>query len=86
MIPKRVLQTLVILAAVALLPAFAQAVDGPPGTREEQEKALVELEKKRSYAIWNADLETLDRIYAEDFRGLMANGQFTDKAGIFKVF
>ena len=76
----------IILAVLLLLPALVQAADGPPGTREEQEKALVELEKQRSYAIWNTDLQALDKIYAEDFRGLMANGQFTDKAGLFKVF
>ncbi len=69
-----------------LLPAIVAAADGPPGTREEQEKVLVDLETRRSHAIWNTDLEILDRIYAEDFRGLLGNGQFTDKAGLFKVF
>lgn len=83
MIRKSIVQ---ILAVFMLLPAVVAAADGPPGSREEQEKALVELEKQRSYAIWKTDLETLDRIYAEDFRGLLGNGQFTDKAGLFKVF
>ncbi|HEX6904811.1 MAG TPA: nuclear transport factor 2 family protein [Thermoanaerobaculia bacterium] len=82
MIRKRIVLILVVL----LLPVVVAAADGPPGTREEQEKALVDLETRRSQAIWNTDLETLDRIYAEDFRGLLGNGQFTDKAGLFEVF
>lgn len=86
MIQKRALQILLTLAVFVLPPAVVVAGDGPPGIREEQERALVELEKQRSYAIWNTDLETLDLIYAEDFRGLLANGQFTDKAGLFKIF
>ena len=82
MIQKRIV---LILTFLLLLPVVA-AAEGPPGTREEQEKALVDLETRRSHAIWNTDLETLDRMYAEDFRGLLGNGQFTDKANLFKVF
>jgi ketosteroid isomerase-like protein len=82
-IQKRILH---ILAILILLPAVVIASDGPQGTREEQEKALVDLETRRSHAIWKTDLDTLDRMYAEDFRGLLGNGQFTDKAGLFKVF
>jgi acetyl esterase/lipase len=57
-----------------------------PGNQQEQETALVELERRRSQAIWTTDLQSLDRIYASDFRGLMANGRFIDKAGLFEVF
>lgn len=58
----------------------------PPGTQAEQEKALVELEMQRSQAILKGDFQVLDRIYADDFRGLLANGKFADKAGLFNMF
>ncbi|HEX9945364.1 MAG TPA: nuclear transport factor 2 family protein [Thermoanaerobaculia bacterium] len=80
---------------LVLLIVTAQAVraqppapcgDLPPGSREEQEKILVELERRRSHAIWEKDLQSLDRIYAPDFRGLLANGRFVDRAGLFEMF
>jgi acetyl esterase/lipase/ketosteroid isomerase-like protein len=58
----------------------------PPGSRQEQEKSLVELERRRSQAIWTGDLQTLAGIYADDFRGLLANGHYIDKAGLFEMF
>lgn len=69
---------LVLVAAV--IPA------SPPGTQAEQEKALVDLETQRSQAILTGDFKVLDRIYADDFRGLLANGKFVDKAGLFAMF
>jgi acetyl esterase/lipase/ketosteroid isomerase-like protein len=54
-----------------------------PPSREE---ALIELERRRSQAIWVTDLKTLDGIYADDFRGLLANGRFVNKAELFEVF
>jgi acetyl esterase/lipase/ketosteroid isomerase-like protein len=56
----------------------------PPS--EARENALIELERRRSQAIWVTDLQTLDGIYADDFRGLLANGRFVDKAGLFEMF
>jgi hypothetical protein len=70
---------------LAALPVLGEQASSPPGTREEQEKALVEFEIKRSRAIWSLDFETLDRIYAEDFRGLVP-GRFLDKAAVFEMF
>ncbi len=67
-----------------LFAAISQA--SPPGTVAEQQKALVDLETQRSQAIWTQDFKTLDRIYAEDFRGLLANGSYVDKAGLFEMF
>lgn len=58
----------------------------PAGRREEQEQSLLELERRRSQAILAKDLQTLEGIYADDFRGLLANGRFTDRAGLFEVF
>lgn len=72
----KVLSVLLVLFAVA----------APPGTVAEQEKALVDLETQRSQAIWSQDFKTLDRIYTEDFRGLLANGSYVDKAGLFEMF
>jgi len=62
------------------------ATAAPPGTVAEQEKALVDLETQRSQAILKGDFQVLDRIYADDFRGLLANGKFVDKAGLFAMF
>ncbi|HEY7214514.1 MAG TPA: DUF4440 domain-containing protein [Thermoanaerobaculia bacterium] len=53
---------------------------------EAREEALIELERRRSQAIWVTDLNTLDGIYADDFRGLLANGRFVNKAELFEVF
>ncbi|HEV8577668.1 MAG TPA: DUF4440 domain-containing protein [Thermoanaerobaculia bacterium] len=58
----------------------------PAAGREEHEKSLVELERRRSQAILAKDLKTLDGIYADDFRGMLGNGRFVDKAGLFEVF
>jgi dienelactone hydrolase len=64
--------------------------DAPAGNHEkqaeEQEKALVELERRRSYAIWEKNTQPLESIYADDFRGLLADGSFVDKAGVFEMF
>lgn len=60
--------------------------NAPTGSREEQEKALVELERRRSYAIWEKNIEPLESIYADDFRGLVADGSFLDKTGVFEMF
>jgi acetyl esterase/lipase len=62
------------------------AADPPAAGRKEKEEGLVELERRRSQAIWVQDLKTLDSIYADDFRGLLANGRFVDKAGLFEMF
>ncbi|HYO11614.1 MAG TPA: nuclear transport factor 2 family protein [Thermoanaerobaculia bacterium] len=87
MIIAKRLRILAVLLVLAALPIRGeQAVSSPPGTREEQEKALVEFEKQRSRAIWNLDFETLDRIYAEDFRGLVSGGRFLDKTAVFEMF
>jgi ketosteroid isomerase-like protein len=58
----------------------------PAGSREEQETALVELERRRSHAIWDKNIQPLEGIYADDFRGLLADGSFVDKAGVFEMF
>ena len=62
------------------------AAASPPGTVAEQEKALVDLEMQRSQAIWKKDLKPLEGIYADDFRGLLADGSFVNKAGLFEMF
>jgi catechol 2,3-dioxygenase-like lactoylglutathione lyase family enzyme len=66
---------------------WLQFTTEPPGRGpEEQEKALIKLESRRSEAILAKDLQALDAIYAADFRGLMANGRFVNKAGLFEIF
>jgi ketosteroid isomerase-like protein len=77
-IVKKVYIVLVLLAAASLA--------AQPGTPSEQEKALVDLEMQRSQAIWKKDLKPLEGIYASDFRGLLADGSFVDKAGLFEMF
>jgi ketosteroid isomerase-like protein len=62
------------------------AAASPSGTTAEQEKALVDLETQRSQAIWKKDIKPLEGIYADDFRGLLADGSFVDKAGLFEMF
>jgi ketosteroid isomerase-like protein len=75
----KTLSFLLVLLATAALAA-------PPGTTAEQEKALVDLETRRSQAIWTKDFKTLEGIYADDFRGLLADGSFVGKAGLFEMF
>ena len=64
----------------------AASLAAQPGTPAEQEKALVDREMLRSQAIWKKDITPLEGIYADDFRGLLADGSFVNKAGLFEMF
>jgi ketosteroid isomerase-like protein len=64
------------LALAAALPAAAQ--DAP-------EKALLELEGRRRVAIAKGDLDTLKKIYAEDFRGVVGNGRPIERAELLDM-
>ena len=50
------------------------------------EKTLLDLETKRRDAIAAKDFATLEMIYAEDFRGIVGNGQIADRAFLFEIF
>ena len=51
-----------------------------------QENELKRIEVKRSQAIKDKDLKTLENIYAEDFRGVAANGQVVNRKQLMEVF
>ena len=53
------------------------------GARSEE---LTSLELARSEAIRTGDLETLGRIYADDFQGVTTTGVVVDKAKLMSVF
>jgi ketosteroid isomerase-like protein len=74
----------VLVAAVlcaGLAPALrAAAPEGSP------EKVLLELEAKRRDAIRKGDVDTLKKIYAEDFQGVVGNGSVIDRAELLSIF
>jgi ketosteroid isomerase-like protein len=64
--------------------ALAHSKTPPKPSAIEQE--LLALEKSRSQAIKNGDMNLLDRIYADDFIGIAGNGQVIDKSQLLEVF
>ena len=58
------------------------------GARSETspERELEALEQARSEAIRTGDMETLGRIYADDFQGVTTTGVLVDKARLMPVF
>ena len=50
------------------------------------EKTLLDIEAQRRAAIAAKDFATLERIYAEDFRGIIGNGEIADRAFLFNIF
>lgn len=68
-----------ILIAAAMLLAL-------PAVAETTEEQLISLERQRSKAIASHDAALLNRIYAEDFRGLTAIGYEVDKQKLLDVF
>lgn len=71
---------LVIALLLGLLVAFGARSEGLP------EQELKALEQSRNEAIRTGDMETLDRLYADDFRGVTTTGQVVDKATLMSVF
>lgn len=69
---------------LALLLGLFVAFDAHSETLPEQE--LKALEQARSEAIKAGDMEALDRLYADDFRGVTTTGQVVDKAALMSVF
>lgn len=71
---------LVIALLLGLFVAFgARSQDLP-------EQELKGLEQARTEAIRTGDMETLDRLYADDFRGVTTTGQEVDKSALLPVF
>ena len=72
-----------ILILALILGLFAAA-----GARSETspERELEGLEQARSEAIRTGDMETLGRIYADDFQGVTTTGVLVDKAKLMPVF
>jgi ketosteroid isomerase-like protein len=76
---KQALWWLFALAAPSLV--FAQAPRGNPAEAE-----LRQIEEARSQAIKQGDMKTLDRIYTDDFSGIIGNARVLDKAQLFELF
>jgi hypothetical protein len=60
----------------------------PPGRKKSVDEAyeLLIIEQKRSAAIVKQDMEFLNALYADDFRGGAATGYEVDKARLVNVF
>ncbi|MFP5288258.1 MAG: nuclear transport factor 2 family protein [Thermoanaerobaculia bacterium] len=71
---------LVIALLLGLFAAFDARSEGLP------EQELKALEQSRTEAIRTGDMETLDRLYADDFHGVTTAGQVVDKAALLPVF
>ena len=69
---------------LALLLGLFVAFDAHSEALPEQE--LKALEQARSEAIRAGDMETLGRLYADDFRGVTTTGQPVDKETLMSVF
>jgi hypothetical protein len=50
------------------------------------EREILRLERKRSAAIASHDTVWLMTVYAQDFRGVTANGARVDRSALFRVF
>ena len=84
---KRTLFAAALLLASPAAPSAAQTAGGKPERpRDRREAELLEVERSRSEAIRRGDLETLGRIYADDFSGVAANGRVVNKSELFEVF
>lgn len=78
-----------IFIIVLLVSAFSgqiAAVDKKTNQRQKQTPELKEIEAARSEAIKKGDLKKLDEIYADDFRGVAANGRVVSKTELMRIF
>ena len=80
---RTIAHALLVIAIALLLGLFVAFGAHSEGLPEEELKAL---EQSRSEAIHAGDMETLDRLYADDFRGVTTTGQVVDKATLMPVF
>lgn len=83
-----IIRTCFIVTLAAVSSSFGQS-NSPtpwekPATPDTEE--LIVLEKQRSEAIAKHDADFLNRIYADDFRGVTAIGYEVDKAKLLDVF
>jgi ketosteroid isomerase-like protein len=76
----KIITLLVIVIASSM--AFAQP--GKPQAKVEEE--LKRIEEVRREAIKQGDMKTLDGIYADDFAGIVGNGQEITKRQLMEVF
>ena len=72
------------LLVIAMLLGLFVGFDARSESLPEQE--LKALEQARGEAIRTGDMETLDRIYTDDFRGVTTTGQVVDKPTLLQVF
>jgi ketosteroid isomerase-like protein len=70
---------------LAVSGALALAAALPIAAQEAPEKALLEVEGRRRVAIGKGDLETLKKIYAEDFRGVVGTGRPIERAELLDM-
>lgn len=80
----------IISLAASLLALAAQAqtqfIDPDTSAWTDPERALLQFEKTRSAAIARHDLDTLRRMYADEFRGVTATGYPVDRERLMEVF
>ena len=77
---KRILASILLVLAWALaMPAAAQS---DPGFLAEMQR----LEESRNVAIRATDFGVLDRLYSEDFLGVVAGGRTVSRDDLFAIF
>ena len=71
-----------MVTAVAL--ALVAALVGQAATPRDIDNELRGLEERRRVAIRQGDRATLEQIYAEDFQGVVGNGQVIDRTTLLR--
>jgi ketosteroid isomerase-like protein len=74
--------TILLVIAMVSIATLAQA--GKPQGRVEEE--LRRIEELRRKAIKQGDMKTIDGIYADDFTGIVGNGQEITKPQLLEIF
>ena len=75
-----------ILGIVLFLTLCAVAANSQTTKPNKVEQELRQIEETRREAIRKGDFKTLDAIYADDFSGIVGNGQIISKQQLFAVF
>lgn len=74
-----------IFGVIFLLTAFISLAQSQT-KQSKAEQQLRQIEETRRAAIKDGDFKTLDTIYADDFSGIVGNGQILNKQQLFEIF
>ena len=75
-----------MLLTLSLTSARSQVSNGAASTSDTISQELIRLEKQKDQAYEQGDKAALDRIYADDYQGIAANGAIISRKTVLEFF